>query len=47
MARIFAPIVRASTSAATLATWWSPTADCINTVCAGVFGYGSVVMCQA
>ena len=29
-----APIVRASTSVATLATWWSPNAMCSSTVCA-------------
>ena len=39
-----APIVRASTSVATLATWWSPNAISISTLCAGVSGSGSVVM---
>ena len=29
-----APIVRASTSAVTLATWWSPRATCSSTLCA-------------
>ena len=44
---IEAPIVRASISVATLATWWSPNATCSSTVCAGVFGSGSSVMCCA
>ena len=33
--RMRAPIVRASTSVATLATWWSPNAMCSSTLCAG------------
>jgi hypothetical protein len=42
-----APIVRASISVATFATWWSPKASWSSTVCGGVFGSGSVVMCCA
>ena len=38
-----APIVRASTSDMTLATWWSPTATCRSTVCFGVFRGGLFV----
>src|SRR5881394_2471930 len=41
---MLAPIVRASTSVWTFATWWSPMASWMRIVCAGVFGNGSVVM---
>ena len=44
---MLAPIVRASTSAWYCVTWWSPKATCSITVCDGVFGKGSVVMCCA
>ena len=45
--RTDAPIVRASVSVVMFATWWSPNAMCNRTLCAGVFGYGFVVMCSA
>ncbi len=35
-----APMVRASVSAATFDTWWSPNAMCMSTVWAGVPGSG-------
>ncbi len=47
VAFVCAPIVRASVSAETLATWWSPKATCMSTWCGGVPGSGSVVMCSA
>ena len=36
------PIVRASTSVATFATWWSPNERSWSTLCCGVFGSGSL-----
>ena len=39
------PIVRAVISVARFDTWWSPNESSCSTLCGGVFGGGSSVMC--
>ena len=45
--RIRAPNVRAMIDVVKSATWWSPKATCMSTVCLGVPGSGFEVMCRA